>query len=54
MNKIDISDNLAILEKENNELRNRVAELSDFIENGSVPLHRVMRAGLLFGQTKQN
>jgi len=47
MNKIDISDNLAILEKENNELRNRVAELSDFIENGSVPLHWVDESGII-------
>jgi PAS domain S-box-containing protein len=47
MNKIDISENLASLEKENNDLRIRVAELSDFIENGSVPLHWVNEKGII-------
>ncbi|MCY0976893.1 PAS domain S-box protein [Chryseobacterium wangxinyae] len=36
-----------MIEKENEKLRERLEELSDFIENGSVPLHRVNGDGII-------
>lgn len=47
MDNKDVSDKLALLEKENYKLKNRVAELSDFLENGSVALHWVNDQGII-------
>ncbi|MDH5826820.1 PAS domain S-box protein [Sphingobacterium faecium] len=44
---MDVHEKLTELEKENSQLRKRVAELSDFIENGSVPLHWVNNEGII-------
>lgn len=47
MNDENIANILAATEKENEELRYRNAELLDFIEHGTVPLHRVNAAGII-------
>lgn len=44
---MDVHEKLTELERENGELKKRVAELSDFIENGSVPLHWVNNEGVI-------
>ena len=41
------AEHIATLEKENEELRDRVAQLSDFIEHGTVPLHWVNADGII-------
>ncbi|MBW7674176.1 PAS domain-containing sensor histidine kinase [Chryseobacterium chendengshani] len=41
------NQNTILIEKENDKLRERLDELSDFIENGSVPLHRVNGEGII-------
>ncbi|UZJ64395.1 PAS domain-containing protein [Sphingobacterium sp. KU25419] len=38
---------ITTLEKENEELKDRVAQLSDFIEHGAVPLHSINADGII-------
>lgn len=45
--KTAIEEKLARVEEENKELKERLEELHDFIENASLPLHKVNGSGII-------
>jgi len=46
-NTIELEEKLLVYQRENEELRNRVDELTDFFENASIPLHWVDGNGVI-------
>jgi PAS domain S-box-containing protein len=46
-NTIELQEKLLVYQRENEELRNRVDELTDFFENASIPLHWVDGNGVI-------